>query len=246
MEKNDYLLINDIIYRLYTEEDLHQVKLTLLNRLRQLIPYSYASIIMCKPGPDHVILSDPVCYPASFQKAEEAYMRLNDTDRLDWILYSQESELVRESELIDDRNRLVSPIYRSCYRSYDIYDSLQMSIVYEKKIYAVLTLYRTKSDGLFRDEEMFYLRSLSRHLNYLFHSHLDGDTAAPNAAHMKELAGTYRLTRRESEILGYIKECLSNDEILERIPITAHTLQKHLQNIYNKCDVSTRWDLLKL
>lgn len=34
--------------------------------------------------------------------------------------------------------------------------------------------------------------------------------------------------------------------ILETITISRHTLLKHLQNLYRKCGVSSRWDLLKL
>ena len=38
----------------------------------------------------------------------------------------------------------------------------------------------------------------------------------------------------------------NNEEILEQLHISKNTLLKHLQNLYRKCGVSSRWDLLKL
>ena len=63
---------------------------------------------------------------------------------------------------------------------------------------------------------------------------------------MEELVQDYELTRRETEILGLVFQDLNNEEILDRLHISRHTLLKHLQNLYRKCGVSSRWDLLKL
>ena len=60
------------------------------------------------------------------------------------------------------------------------------------------------------------------------------------------MAKTYGLTRREEEILGLIFQDLKNEEIARQIGITRNTLHKHLQNIYRKCGVSSRWELMKL
>ena len=246
MVKNDYLLLNDFIYQIYTSETIAGLKNTVLTRLRLIIPYSYASIMMCQSDKDSVYLSDPVCYPASFQLAEKDYMKFQKSDDLDWLLYSTEPEVVRESEMFDDQKRLNSEIYDKCYNKYGIYDSLQMSIVYNKTVYGILTLYRKNSDGAFNDNDVFYLHSLNKHINYLFHSLLDTIPSISGTSKLEELTNTFLLTRRESEIMGYIRQCLSDDEILINIPVSKHTLQKHIQNIYRKCGVSSRRELLRL
>jgi len=46
--------------------------------------------------------------------------------------------------------------------------------------------------------------------------------------------------------LGLIFQDWNNEEILEKLRISRYTLLKHLQNIYRKCGVSSRWDLRKL
>lgn len=246
MEKNDFLLLNELIYQMHTSASLQQIKVLFLKRLKQIVPYSYASIMMVVGDADDMYLTDPVCNPKSFEKAELEYLKMENIDHTDWIIYSPETVLVRESDIVKEQNRLTSPIYERCYRNYDIFDTLQMSIVYDKKVLGVLTIYRTREDGAFTDEDMFYVRSLSKHLNYIFHTNTEKRlNNTVRSAAISEVSERYHLTRRESEIMDFILHGLNNTEILEKINITDHTLQKHIQNIYRKCNVSTRWDLLK-
>ena len=246
MEKNSFLLFNDLVYQLYSEPSFQHLKTIFLKRLKTLVPYSYASIMMTCGKPYHLKLTDPVCNPSSFQKAESEYIRIADMDHLEWIMYSSETVLVWEGEVFKDRQRLSSPVYQKCYSHYDIYDTIQMSIVYNRKVYGILTLYRTHADPAFSNEDIFYIRAFSKHLNFLFYQHLDGFSQKSSLEHLAELEEKYKLTKREAEILQYILQGMNNLEIIELIDITEHTLQKHLQNLYRKCGVSTRWDLLKL
>ncbi|MCD8217988.1 MAG: helix-turn-helix transcriptional regulator [Clostridiales bacterium] len=245
MEKNEFLLINDLIFQLHTASSLTQVRTIFLQRLRAIIPYSYASFFTTCEQDGRIMLTDPICNPPTFVKAEQQYLALADVDQTNWILYSTETALIRESELIDDRHRLSSPVYRKCYSHYNIYDTLQMSIIYEHRAYGVITLYRTREDGPFSADERIYLRAFSKHLNYIFYRHTSEPEPEDHSTRISKLAGSYHLTRREQEILGYIFDGQNNQEILEHIPITEHTLLKHIQNIYRKFQVSNRWDLLK-
>ena len=139
------------------------------------------------------------------------------------------------------------PVYQELYQQYGIYDTLTMNLTYDHTVLALLTLYRTRADGMFTDEEAFYLRALSNHINYDYHWHLtQGHEKQAAVRTMEELVKEYQLTRREEEILGLIFQNLNNEEILEKLLISKHTLLKHLQNLYRKCGVSSRWDLRRL
>lgn len=48
------------------------------------------------------------------------------------------------------------------------------------------------------------------------------------------------LTDREVEILSYLSKGLLNKEIAEKVQISAHTVRKHIQHIYEKLQVNTR------
>ena len=89
-------------------------------------------------------------------------MKLESIDHPDWFIHASESMVIRESDLLKDHQRLNSPIYQRFYNRYNIYDTLQMSIAWGNKILAVLTLYRTKDDGLFKNDDVFWLQTLKK------------------------------------------------------------------------------------
>ena len=167
MEKNTFLMINDMIYDLYSCTSLNEIKAKFLLRLKMVIPYSYASILLHETteDPDTIRLTTPICIPEAFTEAENEYMNVADEDHLLWLLHSREPRLVRESDLLEDQQRLNSPLYVHCYRKYNIFDSMQYASVYQQELLGILTLFRTEKDGPFTNEDMFYLQAIGLHLN---------------------------------------------------------------------------------
>lgn len=246
MEKNNFLIYNDIVYHLYACQSLEDLAGSFLVSLNMLVPYSYASILLTAPAasPDEIHFSRALCVPESFAEAEQAYMRCPDADPLLWLFHTKESTLVRESDLVPESQRINSPIYRSCYQKYHIFDSIQYSIVYRQKMLGILTLYHTRIDGPFSSEDMFYLRSLGIHVNAALYGLLNPRPQNSPAA-LKQVGLTYGLTPRETQILKLLLAFSSGEEIADSLGISEHTLQKHMQNIFRKMGVSSRWELLK-
>ena len=250
MQKNNFLIFNDIIYALYSCQSINELKENFLKRLKLLIPFSYASILFTDLSSENstTYLTNPICVPDSFSEAEEEYLLHADEDHLLWLVNGKESTLIRESDLLGDESRLSTALYLKCYKRYNIFDSLQFSIVYQQKFLGVLTLFRTKIDGTFSDEDMFFLRSLGIHLNaaanrLLISEHMQMNSQ--NTHTIDELANEYHLTGKETEILSYIFSFKNNDEIAAEMKISENTIQKHLQNIFRKLNVSSKWELLK-
>lgn len=52
--------------------------------------------------------------------------------------------------------------------------------------------------------------------------------------------GNYNLTAREAEVLSLVKDGLSNEEIAEKLFISAHTVKSHMENIFKKLQVKNR------
>ena len=251
MEKNEFLLFNEIIYRLNTAEDLDDLRRALLVQLRMLIPFAAASVITIEMDPVTHLLThrDPLCLPERFTAMEEEWIAKSDEDRALWHSHAPESVIVRDSEMWErDEERLAAPSYRDVYARYGVYDVLQMNIAYQNERMALLTLYRTREDGTFTDRDVFFLRALSNHIDLAYHGRLHAAAAARPAPTepLRALTARYGLTRREGEIVGMVFLDRSNEEILDRLVISRNTLMKHLQNIYRKCGVSSRWELQKL
>ena len=249
MEKNNYLIYNDIVYTLYQCKSYEALRDEFLPRLRLLIPFTYASIISVNPENRTEIVPTPVCFPDYFYEAELLYIDHMSEDHLLWINNVRESQLVRESDLVNDDVRLNSSLYQHCYQKFHVYDSLQYSMICSGEFSGILTLFRTKIDGDFTDDDMFFFRSLGKHINVTYEQILypekeKGHTALANR--IPALAKGYDLTPRETEILSLIFSFANNDEIASTLGISENTIQKHLQNIFRKTGTSSKWDLLRL
>ena len=65
MEKNDFLLYNEIIYHIHTCQDMDDLKRSILAQVKLMIPYTYASLIVVEIDPEtrEIRHSDPFCLP---------------------------------------------------------------------------------------------------------------------------------------------------------------------------------------
>ena len=249
MEKNDFLLYNEVVYRLHACRTLEELKPALLAQVKLLIPYTYASVIDIRIHPEtgEMVHQDPFCKPSQFSVAEQAWIQEVDQSYTLWLSHAVESMVVRDSELYEEENRRSRQTYHTIYGEYNVTDCVQMNIAFGGQSLSRLALYRTRSYGAFTDQEVFYLRALANHINLAYARCMkNGEEVRLQSRSMEELAETYGLTRREAEILALTFEGLNNEELLEKLTISKNTLLKHLQNLYRKCGVSSRIDLLKL
>ena len=251
MEKNQFLVINDRIYEMYNWRSLEDIKENFFQRLKIIIPFSYASILLKKnEDPEDITLCNPICYPDYFIEAEEAYLSYEepDADYLLWNLYAKESKLLRASDILDEEKRLNSPLYVNCYQKFDVYDDMQFTIVFNGKLLGLLTLYRTRIDGTFSTEDMFFLRALGMHLNAVMYRMLGtGRTKhIVDENRLSDMQSRFCLTGREVEILSHLYRFETNAEIADALGIRENTLQKHLQNLFRKLNVTSKWEVLRL
>ena len=82
MEKNEIMVLGEILFHLYDDTDPLTRKRQLLSSLKSLLSCSYASILHAAPGAAGGLpaFCDPICDPESFLPAEEAYIRLSSED----------------------------------------------------------------------------------------------------------------------------------------------------------------------
>ena len=246
MEKNDFLLYNEVIYRLHACRTMEELKPALLSQIKLLIPYTYASVIDIRIHPEtgEMFHQDLYCTPSQFGVAEQAWIKEVGESYGQWLSHAVESMVVRDSELYEGPSRRTYP---NLYSEYNVSDCLQMNIAFGGQSLGRLAFYRTRSYGTFSDQEVFYLRALANHINLAYARCLqNGESGQPQVRSLEELTEMYQLTRREAEILEFIFQGLNNQEMLDKLTISKNTLLKHLQNLYRKCDVSSRFDLLKL
>ncbi len=245
MERNDIMMLNNLIYQLYESDNMLLLRRNLLRHLQSLVPYSYGSILLSDLAPLDAHFTDPVCIPPEFTAVEEKYIQMAQKDHTLWTMDSGYSTLICESKMLPDYKRLNTPIYLECYSPYHIYDSLQLNITYNNRFLGVLTLYRTREDGAFTDDEMYYVRMIGYHLNRLFYRILLPEENSGSKTLQSMISEEYSLTNREAEIFTHLMSGSSEAEISQALGISPSTLKKHMQHIYRKLGISTRWELLK-
>jgi len=67
-----------------------------------------------------------------------------------------------------------------------------------------------------------------------------------NSSGLKDFFDNYKLTAREHEIALLILDGKSNKEIEDELFISFHTVKNHISNIYRKCNIKTRHQLIHL
>ena len=211
-----------------------------------LIHFSYSSILLTDTSENTLLFRDPVCDPKQLIRMEEQYMKIASRDHTLWGSEREGSTVICESMMISDEKRLDTPVYRECYSRWNIFDTLQDYITCRGTCLAVLTLYKTKSEGHFSEEDLFLMNILSHHLNRLFYRALVLDNASfKNVGRAENLANRFSLTPREGEILMKLFSGDEDSAIARALSITPATLKKHLQHIYRKLGITSRWELLK-
>jgi DNA-binding CsgD family transcriptional regulator len=193
------------------------------------------------------LLCDPICVPEVYSQTEKNYLLNEDEDYTRWIMLSGQCLLIRESDLMPEEERVKTVLYKKCYEPFGLHYSLQLNLVYNDLFLGVVTIYRKKEEGDFNSDEMFIVKAFSDHLNLRFYDYYtkDSKNSSSKSYSIANLAAQYNLTNREVEVLQLIFQDMDNDQIADKLCISGYTLKKHIQNLYRKFDVSTKWNLLK-
>ncbi|WP_419824889.1 LuxR C-terminal-related transcriptional regulator [Anoxybacterium hadale] len=251
LEKNDLILLNEIIYKVHSLEAFDEMRLTVLSLLKHLIPYNQASFYLASNRPEH-LLSNPVAVGISEESLQNYIEKYEDIDYTRWIFMSGKSMAYRETDLFSDAKRESEVLYKEMYAPVGIHYSAQLSISLHDSFLGIISLYRNKADGDFSDDNLFILELLKEHLAFrLYHntsllqssaSDLKGKTHYDTSHYITQ----FHLTVREVEVLGLLLGGLSGTRICEVLCISPHTLKKHTLSIYKKLSVSSRWELFHL
>ena len=234
-ETNDWILFNNIVYKIYTVSDRRLMRTRFLEQLNMLIDFDAADFYLADGERG---LFDPVLYNTEAVAGE--------LDKLDYsrgILYDGECAAYRESDIMSDSARVETPYYKTLYVPNGWHFSAQMICAYEMHPTGVVTLYRKIGKPDFDHDDIMILDMLKEHMAYrLFRDrNHDGFDISETAAAFAE---EFDLTRREKTVLCHILAGEDNAEISEKLCISVHTLKKHILNIYRKADVNSRLKLV--
>ena len=239
LETNDWIVINSIVYEIYSIEDTLEMQRRFLERMKSLIDYDAAEFCLSDGESDRLIESVAM----GFKNGSSEEFDFMDYSKD--IRYGGRSLICRGSDMMPEDRRIKTPYYEKVYRANGLHYSLQMILGYEGKFLGIVTLYKKKKHGDFDYYDIFSLDIMKEHMSFSLYKRMNSAVKG-ESFDVDGIVDRYGLTRRETEVLRHIIKRQDNQSISKELVISINTLKKHERNIYQKCHVGSRMQLFKL
>ena len=138
-ENSDFLVLNRMIYRIYTTEDEKTMRMDLLEQLKMLVDFDAADFYLAGEGKE--VLEDPALY-----NCEGTASEFVDMAPFKKLMEGGKSLVIRETDLVAEEKRQESLYYKKVYRPGNWNYSLLMVLASEKQFLGIMTLYRSIDD----------------------------------------------------------------------------------------------------
>ena len=216
---------------------------TILNEIRGYIPYDAAHLISY----DNNKILDFKKINISDKTIEDYNNCYQQKDTIKKKFFN-EKNASKSSLIIDYREWRKTEFFNDFLLPNNFYYLCGIDIHHNNQLLATLTLIRSKKSNDFTTSDLLFLNRIStcigNHICLLKEFYLNTSKNISFKELQKERIQNLELTPREIEIARLVKSGMTNKEISNRLFISKNTVKKHLQNIYNKCDVSNKVSLV--
>ncbi len=241
LETNDWILLNNIIYKIYTTEGFNDMRYEILSQLRMVLDFDSADFYMASKEKGK-LLCNPVTYNCDVDLSE----MYEDICYSRKLVSSGKMLIYRETDIISDDVRVNTDYYKKVYKPNNWHYALQIVIARHKKFLGTITFYRTIGKEDFHYDDIFILDILKDHLAYRLEQFYKSGESGISKITVTQAVVKYDLTRREHTILKQLMSGRDNASICDDLAITPNTLKKHILNIYRKLGIKNRVQLFKL
>jgi len=243
IDNNDFMILNSIIYKIYTNPDFLAMRKELLEQLKMIIDFDSAEFHLSK-GDGSISLTSSVSYN---KNASVDFSQVYENiDYSQGILSTGKSMVYRETDIISDKKRMETEYYKNVYEVNNWHYSLQLVLGHNERFLGVITFYRDKEKDDFKYSDVFKVQLIKDHLAYRIYQEQENSIKSGDKISIQEAVELYGLTKRESDILELLISGYSNKEICDQIVIANNTLKKHILNIYRKLDIKNRVQLFRM
>lgn len=241
METNDWIILNNIIYKIYTTENFDEMRYELMNQLKMVIDFDSADFYMASKEKGKLL-----CDPVTFNCDVDLSQVYEDIDYSRGIMVSGKTLIYRETDIISDEARVETEYYNKVYKPNNWHYALQIIVARHKIFLGAITFYRTIGKENFHYDDIFVLDILKDHLAYRLEQHVKNTENVVGKYSISEAVVKYQLTKREDNVLRMLMLGKDNDTICDELVITPNTLKKHILNIYRKLGIRNRVQMFKM
>ncbi|WP_148505176.1 helix-turn-helix transcriptional regulator [Paenibacillus beijingensis] len=148
----------------------------------------------------------------------------------------KEGRVLRLRDIVPGAAYEKNPYYHDYMLKYQHYHLMTVYLVSGQRVVGLIDLIRSKNEAPFSDEEVMKLEFIARFLSQRLEMYKQ---TVPFFAENTQV----QLTRKEKEILEYVRKGYSNEEISAQLYISVNTVKTHLLNLYRKTGASNRTEL---
>lgn len=241
LEANDWLILNSIIYKIYTTDNFDEMRADLLDQLKLILDFDSADFFMTSREEGH-LLSNPVMYECDCDLSEMYEKHDYNKERI----ANGKTLIYRDTDIILDEDRVETDFYKEVYTPNNWHYALKFIIARNKRFLGIMTFYRTIGKENFSHDDIFVLDVLKEHLAYRLDKYVLGFEIMAEKMTISEAISRFELSKREATVLKELMSGKENSIICEELFITTNTLKKHILNIYRKLGIKNRVQLFKM
>lgn len=240
-DTNDWLFLNNLIYKIYSIEDLDEMRYQFLEQLKIITDFDSADFYLAdRDDQGEVCLGFPIGYNCNTQDS----VKYDSVDYSRGLLYGGRSMVYRETDIISDERRMGTEYYKNVYLPNKWHYAMQMVFAKDQKFCGSVTLYRNRGRENYSYDDVMTLDMLKAHMSLRLFQEMKKRDVLDKKMSVEEAARQYRLTKREEEIVRNLLAGKDNAEISTELVISSNTLKKHMDNIYKKMGINKRNQLL--
>lgn len=192
-----------------------------------------------RSGPYGFGSQEPGC-PLEPDPEDELYWSSGPCPIVHHRISACDTTAIRLSDLISQTAFHELPVYRDCFRHYDIEYMLDIGLPPQLGRHRSLILFRTAGGRDFSDRDRAVLDLLRPHLERREQLGALRRRMGLDLSRAGAVNGADALTPREREIVALVARGKTNAEIAAELWVAPSTVKKHLENVYGKLGVGRR------
>lgn len=239
--------INETALWLHGQTERSAIQHGILERLSGGIPHRMSLFDLCRMEEGRIEYFDPVSATMPADAIERYYRRYAPQDYTTWSFTPEQATVYRDLDLVDAAIRDTTPIYREWMEPLDLYFGMGCTIVMEGVLFGSVTLFRSREEGDFSEDDVRVITEIGRHLGVRFHTLWpQGLARTEQRDAILDLAERSNITGRELEVMRAMVAGRTNREIAGALFISESTVKKHVNAVYRKLGIANRMELVQL
>jgi len=246
LKEMEWNRINELLLEIYSMDNEHEIADRFLKIIRGLIPYSQGFILMSSE--ENEINAENSAFINISEKMKNLYIdHFYKVDYINYIINDSSTLVFKDTEILENSLRVKTELYQGFLKPQNIEYGCGIIFIKEGNVLGVLNLFRSADLGDFSDRDIRILHLVKDHMTNIIHSLRKSSKSLGGrlSINFDELE-SYKLSKREKEIIQMMIQGLSNQDISDKYTISISTVKKHVYNIFTKIGINSRMQLLKI